>query len=220
MTLITRIIFVTMLFSIYPDNIVIGGDASYTGPDDEKAVMAAEKAVGQLGKNRGAILINYRSVGIDYKSIGIVGLASTISGKSIEVEETLRDLNAKKVDMEIQISLSGDVLFDFDKWGIRPEAEEPLAKIARVVTELKKNNMTIEGHTDSKGSDSYNLNLSQKRADSVKKWFLEEGGLSQVTFATKGYGESKPVASNTKSDGSDNPEGRAKNRRVEIRLKK
>lgn len=220
MTLITRIVFLTMLFFIYPDNIVIGGNASYTGPEDEKAAVAAEEAVGRLGKDRGAIVINYKSIDIVYKSIGIDGLATAISGKSIKVEETLRNLNAKKVGLEIQISLSGDVLFDFDKWDIRPEAEEPLAKIAKVVTELKKNNMLIEGHTDSKGSDSYNLNLSQKRADSVKNWLLEKGGLGQVKFATKGYGESKPMALNTKPDGSDNPEGRAKNRRVEIRIKK
>ncbi|MBW1660432.1 MAG: OmpA family protein, partial [Deltaproteobacteria bacterium] len=73
-----------------------------------------------------------------------------------------------------------------------------------------------EGHTDSKGSEEYNLALSQRRADSVKVWLIEEGGLKGITIITKGYGESKPVAPNTKPDGSDNPEGRAKNRRVEI----
>jgi outer membrane protein OmpA-like peptidoglycan-associated protein len=200
-------------------NIIIGATDSYTAPDDEKVVLAARETVGQIGKDRGAILINSKSVDIVYKSIDIVGLKTTVSHKSIGVEETLKDLNAKKVGMEIQISLSGDVLFDFDKWNIKSEAEETLEKIARIVTELKKKNMLIEGHTDSKGTDPYNLNLSQKRADSIKKWFLEKGALSQVKFTTRGYGEAKSVAPNTTPDGSDNPEGRAKNRRVEIRIK-
>ncbi len=212
MTLIIRIVFIMMVFFAYPNDFVIAA-GPYPGPDDPKTILAAEEAVRRLSKDRGAISIGY-------KTVGIVGLAVAISGKSINVEETLKNLNAKKVGTQIQISLSGDVLFDFDKWGIRPEAEESLDKIARVVKELKKHNVLIEGHTDAKGSDSYNLKLSQKRADSVKRWFLEKSGLIQVVFVTRGYGASKPVVSNTKPDGSDNPKGRAKNRRVEIKITK
>ncbi|MEA3543700.1 MAG: OmpA family protein [Thermodesulfobacteriota bacterium] len=212
MTLVARTILLTMLFFLYTNNMAIAGTPSYSGADDVKAVMAADKAVEQLGKNSGAILINF-------KSINIIGLAATVAGQVVDVEKTLKDLNAKKVGTEIQISLSGDVLFDFDKCDIKAEAEEDLAKIVKVVTELKKNHMLIEGHTDSKGSESYNQKLSLQRANSVKTWFIKKGGLNQVEFATKGYGEAKPKESNTKPDGSDNPEGRAKNRRVEFRIK-
>lgn len=212
MTLIIRALFLALLFFSYPNNIAICGTAPYSGPDDPGAVMAAEEAVGRLGRDRGAVSINY-------KTVDIVGLAVAISGKSVMLEKTLKNLNAKKVGTEIRISLSGDVLFDFDKWDIRLEADEDLGKISQVVKKLKKSNMLIEGYTDSKGSESYNLKLSQKRADSVKKWFLEKGGLSQLKFVTRGYGELKPVAANTKPDGSDDPQGRAQNRRVEIKLK-
>ncbi len=210
MTLIIRTLFLTILFFVCFSSIAT---ASYSDIEDEKAVMAAEKAVELLGKDKGAILI-------DAKSVDIVGFVSAISAKSINIEETLKDLNAKMVGMDIQISLSGDILFDFDKWNIKPEAEETLAKIAKITNELKKKNILIEGHTDSKGSSSYNLKLSQKRADSIRNWFVKKGGLSQVKFATKGYGESRAIAPNKKADGSDNPKGRAKNRRVEIRLRK
>ena len=80
--------------------------------------------------------------------------------------------------------------------------------------------MRIEGHTDSKGNDAYNQKLSERRAASVKTWFTDKEGLGKVQFATQGFGAKKPVASNTKPDGSDDPEGRQKNRRVEIVIKK
>jgi len=78
-------------------------------------------------------------------------------------------------------------------------------------------NIKVEGHTDAKGSDDYNLDLSKRRAESVKQWF-ESSGIDSSLVTTQGYGETKPVAENTKS-GKDNPEGRALNRRVEIVVK-
>jgi outer membrane protein OmpA-like peptidoglycan-associated protein len=177
----------------------------YSGPDDERAIRDAEKAVKRLGPDRGAIRI--------------IGLESvSISGSSVEITKTLRDLGAKQVGKEIHVTLSGDVLFDFDKWYIKQDAEETLLKLSEGIKETKKKNVLIEGHTDSKGSDSYNLELSQKRADSVRDWFVSQGGVTGVQFKTKGYGETKPIADNTKPDGSDNPEGRAQNRRVEIKI--
>jgi outer membrane protein OmpA-like peptidoglycan-associated protein len=183
----------------------------YSHPDDPKTIFAAQTAVERLGKDKGAI-------SIDYKKVAILGMASPISGQTINVEAALKALNAKKVGTQIQISLSGDILFDFDKWDIKPAAENILAKISKIIEKLKKKEVLIEGHTDSKGAKSYNLKLSRKRADAVKKWFVKKGGLRRVTFVTAGYGESQPVASNTKPDGSDNFEGRSKNRRVEIKL--
>ena len=177
----------------------------YTGPDDARAIQEAEKAVKRLGPTRGAI--------------SIIGLESvSISGASTGITKTLRDLGAKQVGNEVHITLSGDVLFDFDKWTIKKEAEGTLSKLANGIKELNKKQIVIEGHTDSKGSDSYNLDLSQKRAESVRDWFMSKGGITGIQFQTKGYGETKPVAHNTKPDGSDNPEGRALNRRVEIKI--
>ena len=187
-------------------------DIGYTGPDDERAVMAAQKALNSLGPERGAIPIMGTFV-------DIMGLESVAySGVSVEIDKALKDLGAKKVGTEIQISLSGDILFDFNKWTIKKEAEKTLQKLVRLIGDLNKRQVFIEGHTDSKGSEKYNLKLSYKRAMAVKTWFISKGNLKKVQFQAKGYGEAKPIAPNTNPDGSDNPEGRAANRRVEMRI--
>jgi outer membrane protein OmpA-like peptidoglycan-associated protein len=184
----------------------------YTGPEDKRAIEESEKAVKRLGHDRGAIPI-VTSV------VDIVGLESvSFSGSSTGLTQTLKDLGAKQVGAEIQISLSGDVLFDFDKWVIKKEAEVTLRKLAKAIKELNKKNVIIEGHTDSKGSESYNIELSHKRAEAVRDWLLSKGDLKSIKLQTKGYGESRPVAPNINPDGSDNIEGRAKNRRVEIKI--
>ncbi len=93
-----------------------------------------------------------------------------------------------------------------------------MKKLAKGIRELGWKHIIIEGHTDSIGTEEYNLRLSQKRANAVKEWFINKAGLKDLIYETIGYGESKPVAPNQNPDGSDNPEGRAKNRRVEIRI--
>lgn len=212
MTLIIRTICFSVLLLALPVTGAFGASGLYASADDEGTIMAARAAVAKLGAAKGAI-------GINQKSVDIVGLpAASIMAKSVSVEAALRDLQAKKVGTEIRISLSGDVLFAFDKASIRPEAEGDLVKIAQVVKKLGKGRMIIEGYTDAKGSDDYNQKLSLQRANSVKEWFIKKAGLNQISFLTSGLGEAKPVAPNTRPDGTDNPEGRAKNRRVEIRL--
>jgi outer membrane protein OmpA-like peptidoglycan-associated protein len=133
--------------------------------------------------------------------------------------ETL-DLEVKETDTEIRIELSGDILFDFDKWDIRPAAEPVLTQVAGVINKYPNAAVLIEGYTDSKGKDSYNLKLSDRRAASVKDWLMKKGGVGNKNITTKGLGEADPVTPNENPDGSDNPEGRQKNRRVEITVKK
>jgi outer membrane protein OmpA-like peptidoglycan-associated protein len=77
----------------------------------------------------------------------------------------------------------------------------------------------IEGHTDGKGTHAYNMTLSDKRAASVKSWLVQNGGVVASRITTRGWGETKPVAPNKKPDGSDDPAGRQKNRRVEITIR-
>jgi outer membrane protein OmpA-like peptidoglycan-associated protein len=95
-----------------------------------------------------------------------------------------------------------------------------LHQAATIISQKAKGVVRIEGHTDSKGNDAYNQKLSERRANSVKVWLIDKEGLRNVQFATEGFGAKKPVAPNKKPDGSDDPEGRQKNRRVEIILKK
>ena len=146
------------------------------------------------------------------KVINIVGIV-------LGIEVVLKDLNAKVSDTEIKIEMSGDVLFDFDKASIRKKAEPTLRDIARVIDKYHTKNVLIEGHTDAKGSDRYNLKLSKLRAQSVKNWLAKNANVDKRIIQAKGWGEAKPIADNTNKDGSDNPEGREKNRRVEITIK-
>ena len=127
-------------------------------------------------------------------------------------------LSGTETGFNIQINLSSDVLFDFDKAELKPEADAELQKAADVIRQKGKGLILIIGYTDSKGSDAYNQRLSLARAQAVKNWF-EAKGLNQ-NYQVKGQGATNPVAPNTHPDGSDNPEGRAKNRRVEIIVNK
>jgi outer membrane protein OmpA-like peptidoglycan-associated protein len=142
-----------------------------------------------------------------------------IVGVTLGIEELLEDLNAKVSETEIKIKMEGDVLFDFDKATIKKEAEPTLENVSKVIQEYSTQKVLVEGYTDSKGSDSYNLALSKKRAKSVKNWMVKKGHVAQKEIQSKGWGEAKPIAPNTYKDGSDNPDGRAKNRRVEITIK-
>jgi outer membrane protein OmpA-like peptidoglycan-associated protein len=130
------------------------------------------------------------------------------------------DLRVKESDLEIRVELAADVLFDFDKSTIRPAAEPVLTRAAALLAEKGTGVVRIEGHTDAKGSNSYNQPLSERRAAAVKSWLTAKGGLAGMTFTTKGFGSTRPVAPNTKADGSDDPDGRQKNRRVDIVITK
>ena len=112
------------------------------------------------------------------------------------------------------ITLEDGVLFDFGKSEIRSDASQTLKKLADVLNNAKVPTAHIYGHTDSISDEAFNLQLSQERADAVSAE-LKKDGVSAILDAT-GYGESKPVAPNENADGSDNPAGRALNRRVEI----
>ena len=117
---------------------------------------------------------------------------------------------------ELRINLPADVLFAFDKANIRPQAAKALRQVALVIRSRGARKVRIEGHSDAKGSDAYNQRLSLRRARSVRNWLVKSEGFDSRLFATKGFGETRPVAPNTNADGSDNPQGRERNRRVEI----
>ena len=142
----------------------------------------------------------------------------TIVGVSTGIQSVLEDLKAKVTEHEIKIELDADVLFDFDKYSLRAEAADSLREVGEVAKNYAKSPVLIEGYTDGKGTHPYNLKLSDNRAASVKQWLVENAGISGSRITTRGWGEAKPVAPNTNPDGSDNPAGRQKNRRVEITI--
>jgi len=111
-------------------------------------------------------------------------------------------------------TVNADALFAFDKYTLSPDAEKTLGVLGPM---LKKSSgpIHIDGYTDSIGSAAYNVTLSEERAKTVRDWLASHGYIAAST-PYAGHGKTDPVAPNTNSDGSDNPAGRAKNRRVEI----
>ena len=110
-----------------------------------------------------------------------------------------------------------NVFFEFDSDKLTADSKVELEKLYNLLTNNPSIRVEISGHTDSKGRDQYNLELSQKRAESVKK-FLVSKGVKADRIVAKGYGETRPIARNKNEDGSDNPEGRQLNRRIELKV--
>ncbi len=153
-----------------------------------------------------------------------VDLVFTVKDLVFVVDDTggkIKDLEVTETKTEIHIDLAADVLFDFDKSTLRPAARDTLHQAASIIrSNAKASTVRIDGYTDAKGSDAYNQGLSERRAEAVLRWFVANEGLQEVKFAAKGFGAKNPVAPNTKPDGSDDPNGRQKNRRVEITIQK
>lgn len=147
-----------------------------------------------------------------------VRLAGATGESSVSRVAALQsELRAVKTGRGTLVSLPGDVLFDFDKATIRDSARPTLDKLAELIGLQKPASLVIEGHTDSKGDDTYNDRLSRARAQSVRD-YLAGKGVSGVAMRVAGLGETRPVAPNAKPDGSDDPAGRQRNRRVEVLL--
>lgn len=129
-------------------------------------------------------------------------------------------LEVTEVDGGVRYTLSADILFDFDKATLRPKAALALKALSDDVRQrFAQARFLVDGYTDSKGSDSYNMKLSLRRAAAVKDYLTGVASFPADAVATEGRGEANPVAPNEKADGQDDPEGRQKNRRVEILVK-
>jgi outer membrane protein OmpA-like peptidoglycan-associated protein len=141
--------------------------------------------------------------------------------KQLQIEEaTRKELQVKETEKAVTMKLEGDVVFDFGKAEIKSEAEQTLDKVGTVIAQFPEGKVLIEGHTDSKGSSRVNHELSKRRAQAVKDWLVRKKGVAESIITTGGFGETKPVAPNTNPNGSDNPQGRQQNRRVEITVEK
>jgi len=136
----------------------------------------------------------------------------TISKLTIP-QEVSKEIKISEDEKFIRVQIQSQVLFEFGKYELMPQSKEILQNVVELLKAYPKNKILVEGHTDSVGSDEYNLKLSQLRANEVKK-FLVENGIEESRIESKGYGKLKPIASNKTQ------QGRALNRRVEILIVK
>ena len=138
--------------------------------------------------------------------------------KELDLEKARQEFEAQQSGRSLSMNLSGDVLFDYDKAALK--AEQALKKVAVVLSQFPESKVTVEGYTDSKGTKATNMQLSRDRAQAVKDWLVKNGGVLAANVSTKGFGEQYPIAPNKNTDSSDNPLGRALNRRVSIIVEK
>ena len=140
----------------------------------------------------------------------VVTTTTTAAPHAAEVQKILTDLNAKPSAEGLVVPLPEQVLFDFDRADVRPDATATLDKVAQVVGFYTGAQVEIGGHTDDVGTDQYNQGLSERRANAVRDHLVTVNGIAADRFVVKAYGASKPVAPN------DSPENRQRNRRVEV----
>jgi outer membrane protein OmpA-like peptidoglycan-associated protein len=112
----------------------------------------------------------------------------------------------------------GRIYYDYDQSKLRPDSRDTLRAVMDIMNQFPNLVIEIGAHTDGKGSETYNLFLSKKRADAVMNYYIYDKKVSKDRLVSKAYGTSQPAASNTTPDGKDNPTGRALNRRTEFKV--
>lgn len=150
---------------------------------------------------------------------GVVGgaagayIGNRMDKQAQEIEQEIPGAEVERVGEGINVTFdeNSGVYFDTEKYNINSRSRETLNKLAAILEEYPDSNVLVEGHTDSAGSESYNLTLSKNRAQAVTAFLVDEG-LDRNRFDTKWFGEAQPKYDN------DTEEGRAKNRRVELAI--
>ncbi len=146
-------------------------------------------------------------------------------GESIQAEQLIEEITTKNFQTELVMDriilekaiVVENIYYGFDSSDIRADAAVELDKLARFLQDNPQIKIELGSHTDNFGNDDYNLGLSQQRAESAVSYIISKG-VDDNRIRARGYGETRPIAANTNADGSDNPEGRQRNRRTEIKV--
>lgn len=142
------------------------------------------------------------------------------SHKPISAAQLEAALRAEKTDRGLRLVLPADALFQSKEGELDDAAVSPLTTLSELVAAIKPRQIVVIGYTDSVGDDAANLTLSRERAHAVALWLTTHAAKARPHFIEEGFGRTRPVAPNHNADGSDNPEGRAANRRIEILLRR
>lgn len=154
--------------------------------------------------------IALRSAEQDLEKASARRAEARLESREAEIRKLQESLQAKQTERGTLVTF-GDVLFDYNRAELKPGGMRSVQKLADFLNENTERKVIVEGYTDSKGSDSYNLGLSERRANAVRT-ALVKMGVDPQRIVSQGYGEDYPVASN------DSSSGRAMNRRVEVTI--
>lgn len=138
---------------------------------------------------------------------GIIG--NYMDKQAEEMQQDIEGARIERIGEGIKITFDSGILFDVDKYDLREQAKRNLESLAVILNKYNDTNILLEGHTDSDGSDDYNMTLSERRARSVAA-YLAENGVASGRMTAVGYGESQPIADNS------TVQGKQANRRVEV----
>lgn len=199
-------------FALLVGGLSMTGCASMNNTGKGATAGAGAGAVigGIIGKTQG----NTAKGAIIGAAVG--GAAGAIIGRQMdkqaeELDEELANANVERVGEGIQITFDNAILFDFGKSTLQSQARTDLVDLAASLKKYDNTDVVIYGHTDSVGSDDFNMGLSEERARAAAQYLMSQG-ISRSRITTIGKGETAPVASN------DTDSGRALNRRVEIAI--
>lgn len=184
----------------------------------DPAPTAAEVAAADTEQASQPVADAPASVPASQSGSKLTGSVSGLGGNVSGLRGLVSALGGEMRGTEIYVALPADTLFDFDKADVLPGAEANLSTLAELIGKTE-GPVRLVGHTDAKGDDAYNQALSERRAAAVQAW-LQAHGVADGRLQAQGRGASEPVAPNQHPDGRDNPEGRAKNRRVEAIIPK
>lgn len=198
------------LTGIVAVSIIFGGCKSMN--KTQKGAVIGTAGGGAVGAVIGKAAGNTALGAIIGATVG--GVTGAVIGRKMdkqakEIENKVPGAKVERVGEGIVVEFADKVLFGFDRSDLSATAEGNLDKLANILKEYPDTNIEIQGHTDSKGSDSYNMSLSEKRAQSVAT-YLRGRGIASNRITTRGYGETAPVATN------DTEDGRSQNRRVDF----
>ena len=211
-------------------SVTVNGDGSGTYSDSATGEAITLDGKGSGTYSRGGVSITNNGDGSGTYSDGKVSITNLGDGSAIVNDATVSakpvpkagkvgtfpSIDAAKPVQSCGtvITLEDSVLFDFGSSGLRSEASTTLTNLATVLKDSKAPKVQVQGHTDSVSDDASNQTLSEQRAKAVTEALTSNGVTASIESV--GYGETKPVAPNENSDGSDNPAGRRLNRRVEV----
>ena len=211
-------------------SVTVNGDGSGTYSDSATGEAITLDGKGSGTYSRGGVSITNNGDGSGTYSDGKVSITNLGDGSAIVNDATVSakpvpkagkvgtfpSIDAAKPVQSCGtvITLEDSVLFDFGSSDLRSEASTTLTNLATVLKDSKAPKVQVQGHTDSVSDDASNQTLSEQRAKAVTEALTSNGVTASIESV--GYGETKPVAPNENSDGSDNPAGRRLNRRVEV----
>ena len=208
-----------VLIALFVTACATTNDTGTGSPNDNRKTKRGAIIGAVVGGVAGAVIGNQSGNNRTGAAVGAAAgaaVGAAVGRKMDKQEEELRQIEGVEVSRpsegEINVRLTSDILFDYNSAALRPASRETLNELATNFARYPDNQIIVEGHTDSTGSDAYNQKLSEQRASNVADYLIDRGVTSRNVIVY-GYGESQPKSSN------DTAEGRQLNRRVEIHIR-